>query len=326
MTKTTIVGVSAVVAIFLVCIGTATVRQTGTSTDTPPFKEKWRATDHIDAPMDAYADPQSGSVYISLNPGEQDKKDGKERIAKLSRDGKMINSNWADGLNAPKGMRRYENTLWVADINELVGINLSTGKVMSRRVILDATSLTGVAAAPDGTVFASDFRRDKIYALQNDAVSVFTDAPVYNPPKMIKGGTMAQDPIAPAPRGITMDGASLVVGGWGQPDAHISGHLYALNITSKERTVLYPWPFANMDSLETDGKGGYIIADSLAGRILRFPLHGLAPERLQQLKSGFGQIGFVPSVSLLLVPYTRGNVVVAYDISDAIAFSEQHRR
>jgi len=292
----------------------------------PEFKEKWRVTSGIDTPVCAYADSESGNIYISMNPGGQDRKDGKGRIAKLSRDGKMMNPDWSVGLNAPKGMRRYRDTLWVADINEIAGINVTTGKATSRTVVPGAKSLTGVAVADDGTVYVSDFRGDKIYSLHDGVIAAFVDDPVYNPPKRVVGGTLTQDPIGQAPRGILADGVSLVVGGWGQPEARLMGYLYALNLKTKERTVLYPWPFASIDSIEGDGKGGYILGDGFAGTILRLPAHGLAPERLQKLKPGIGQIGFVLPGNLLLVPYTRGNMIVSYDISDALTYSEQNRR
>lgn len=323
---------SFLVPIILVSIGGAALCRSSSSKGVPEFKEKWRVTNQMDAPECAYLDSESGNIYVSLNPGQQDRKDGKGRVAKLRRDGKMINPNWAVGLNAPKGMRRFGDTLWVADINEIVGINVTTGRLTSRRSVQDAKALSGVAVADDGTVYVSDFRGAKIYALSNGTVSVFVDDPVYDPPKIIMSaagnvaGTMIQDPIGRAPKGIFVDGVSLVAGGGGQPDGHVSGTLYTLNLKTKERTVLYPWPFANIDSIESDGKGGYIFGDGLAGDILRFPAHGLKPERLQQLKPGTGQIRFIPSENLLLVPFTRGNMIVAYDISDALAYSDLQRR
>src|SRR4051794_18275789 len=77
----------------------------------PAVKELWNVTLGIDAPESAYVDSKTGEVYVSLIGGMPDKKDGNGRIAKISPDGRTTNATWADGLNAPKGLKAWDNVL-----------------------------------------------------------------------------------------------------------------------------------------------------------------------------------------------------------------------
>src|SRR3954464_10529249 len=89
-----------------------------------PDEAKWTATDGISAPESVYIDAASGDIYTSQIEGMPDKKDGMGHISKLSGDGKVTNAMWVTGLNAPKGLRAANGTLWVADIDEVVGIDM----------------------------------------------------------------------------------------------------------------------------------------------------------------------------------------------------------
>ena len=74
------------------------------------------------------------------------------------------------------------------------------------------------------------------------------------------------------PNGLLVEGDSLVVGGWGKPEADfttkVPGRLFKLDLKTKKKTLITPEPTANIDGLESDGKGGYIVSDYLAGKIL----------------------------------------------------------
>ena len=60
---------------------------------------------------------------IDGNPAE---KDGKGRISKLGLDGTVVTADWVTGLNAPKGLRSFGGTLWVSDIDEVIGIDIAS--------------------------------------------------------------------------------------------------------------------------------------------------------------------------------------------------------
>ena len=68
-------------------------------------------------------------LYVSNIGGAPLDKDGNGFISKLSRDGKLLQLKWIEGLNAPKGMVMKDFTLWVTDIDRLVEIDTRTAKI-----------------------------------------------------------------------------------------------------------------------------------------------------------------------------------------------------
>src|SRR6478735_2982920 len=72
--------------------------------------------------------PANGILYVSLIDGDAWAKDGKGGIAKVSLSGKIIDTSWVTGLNAPKGMAKKGNWLYIGDVNEVVVVNIKTGK------------------------------------------------------------------------------------------------------------------------------------------------------------------------------------------------------
>src|SRR4051812_38254407 len=97
-----------------------------------PAMPLWSVTEGMDSPESVYYDAGSGFVFSSQIGGDAAARDGNGRIVKLTLDGKVIDANWITGLNAPKGMRASRGTLWVADIDEIVGIDIAAGKIASR--------------------------------------------------------------------------------------------------------------------------------------------------------------------------------------------------
>ena len=66
--------------------------------------------------------------YVSNLGGAPLDKDGNGFISKVSRDGKLLQLKWIEGLNAPKGMVMNGFTLYVSDIDKLVEIDTRTGQ------------------------------------------------------------------------------------------------------------------------------------------------------------------------------------------------------
>lgn len=281
----------------------------GVSAD-PPADEKsaasvkWTVTQDIDAPESAYVDPTTGDVFVSLIDGAPDAKDGNGRIARIGADGTVKAPRWVARLNAPKGLRSHEGTLWTSDIDEIVAIEIATGKISSKVRVPGAQFLNDVAIGADGTVYVSDMLANKIYALKGGKMSVF-----------------AEGEDLEYPNGMLVEGDSIIVGGWGKPEADYStkvpGRLYKLDLKTKMKTLITPTPTANIDGIESDGKGGYIASDWMAGKILRISANGKV-DMLSQFMQGTADIGFIAADSLLIIPHMNENRVAAYDISAAL--------
>src|SRR5881397_650410 len=95
----------------------------------PADNAKWAVTEGIAAPESVYVDTDSGFIFVSNINGMPDARDGNGYISKLSSDGKMVTAQWVTGLNAPKGLRSYKGTLWNADLDEVIGIDITSGKI-----------------------------------------------------------------------------------------------------------------------------------------------------------------------------------------------------
>ena len=77
-------------------------------------------------------DPATGSIYVSNINGAIMQKDGNGFIAKLNGDGKVVTRQWVKGLDAPTGLALHDRTLYVADIDQLVEINVASGEILKR--------------------------------------------------------------------------------------------------------------------------------------------------------------------------------------------------
>jgi len=89
----------------------------------------------------------------------------------MSDDGKIANAMWVTGLNAPKGMRSANGTLWVADLTEVVGIDMASAKITSHVKVPGSQFLNDVATGDDGTVYVTDTFASKIFAIKDGKVS-----------------------------------------------------------------------------------------------------------------------------------------------------------
>ena len=265
-----------------------------------PVAAGWTTTDGIKTPESVYYDPASGFIFTSQIDGAPDGRDGNGRIVKLNGDGSVVNANFVTGLNAPKGLRACDGTLWASDIGEVLAIDVATGAIKSRVAIAEAGFLNDVACA-GATAYVSDMMGNKIWAVTNGAATI-----------------AAEGAALEFPNGLLVDGDRFIIGGWGsQPRADFStevpGHLFAYDMKTKQKTLLSPKPIGNIDGLERDGSGGYIVSDYLAGKLFHVSASGAVRE-LRQFKPGAADIGFTPG-GVVIVPHMNENQVAAYDIS-----------
>ena len=265
-----------------------------------PDAAKWTATEGVDAPESVYVDSGSGFIFVSQVGGQPDQRDGNGHISKLSNDGKVIAASWISGLNAPKGLRSHNGTLWTADLDEVVGIDIAGGRITSHTKIEGAKFLNDVACGADGTVYVSDTVGSRIYAVKNGKATVFAEG----------------DDIE-YPNGLLVEGDHLVVGGWGKPEADfttkVPGRLFTLDLKTKKKTLITPEPAANIDGVESDGQGGYIVSDFMAGKILQIGKDG-STRLVKQLKQGTADLAYLPASKTIIVPQMNENKVAAYEL------------
>ena len=112
-------------------------------------------------------------LYVALIDGQGWDADGKGGIAKLDKNGKVVNATWATGLNAPKGMGIWDKKLFVADISEVVVISLATGKIESKIAIEGATGLNDVTIDKKGIVYVSDSRLGNVHKITKGKAELY---------------------------------------------------------------------------------------------------------------------------------------------------------
>ena len=164
----------------------------------------WTVTG-LAGPSSAYYHQQSNSIFVSNYSGSRINRDGKGYITRIGPNGEVPAEKWATGLNAPKGIRSVGSTIWVVDIDEVLGFEVTAdhGRLKSRVRIDGALSLNDLATTPDGTIFVSEGLRHpapldnppRIYTIKDGEVSIFAEG----------------DDAGWLPIGLLVDGDRLIV-------------------------------------------------------------------------------------------------------------------
>ncbi len=135
--------------------------------------QKLWATDTIlKVPESVLVDDKENCIWVSNIDGASNGKDGKGSISKLSKTGTPINLEWITGLNAPKGMAKYKQELYVADLTELVVIDIKKATIIKRIPIEGSVFLNDVTVNSKGAVFVSDSRTGKVHRYENNTTTI----------------------------------------------------------------------------------------------------------------------------------------------------------
>ncbi|MBD0298247.1 MAG: ATP-binding protein [Flavisolibacter sp.] len=137
------------------------------------FKKIWETDSVLAVPESVLPDLKNGILYVSLIDGAADAKDGKGGVAILDKDGKIMNAAWVTGLNAPKGMSIYSNKLYVADLDNVVEIDIKTGKIVQRYPVQGAVFLNDITINNNGVVYVSDTRTGNVHQLKDGQVTSY---------------------------------------------------------------------------------------------------------------------------------------------------------
>jgi sugar lactone lactonase YvrE len=259
--------------------------------------------------LDGFSNPESVAwdverevLYVSNVAGEPLERNGEGFLSIVSLDGEMIRQDWVTGLNAPKGIAVDGPTLYVTDIDRLVAIDIESGTVAGTWQGQDAIFLNDPAVGEDGRVFVSDMLRHAIYVLDGDSFTMWME-----------------DEALQHPNGLKVEDARLIVAPWGQDMQEdfttlVGGHLVTVNLENREIAPLGTGePVGNLDGLEPDGEGNWLVTDWIAGRLLRISPDG-GYEELLDLPMGSADLEYVPGQRLAIIPLMLDGRVVAYSL------------
>jgi sugar lactone lactonase YvrE len=264
-------------------------------------QESWSA-EGFKAPESALLDDARGVLYVSNVNGNPTDKDGNGYISKLSPDGTVTQAEWVTGLDAPKGLALSDRTLYVTDNDKLVAIDVESGEITNTWTGEGAQFLNDTAIDADGNIYVSDMLTNSIYRLAGDTFDVWL-----------------QDEKLQHPNGLHVEGGKLIVGAWGQdiqPDftTKTPGHLLSIDLASKAVSdVGSGEPIGNLDGVEPDGAGNWLVTDWISGALFRIKPDGTS-ERLLDLNQGSADLEVIQDGKTIIIPMSMDGKVTAYQL------------
>ncbi|HEY9622297.1 MAG TPA: hypothetical protein V6C78_18210 [Crinalium sp.] len=274
------------------------------SSKPPTAKKIWKLTgSSIVNPESTYYSAQSNALFVSNVVGDELTKDGQGWISKVSASGKILKSKWVEGLNAPHGMRAHDGTLWVADIDELVAIDMRSARVITKIPVPGAAFLNDVAISENGQVFVSDTLKNCVYRYTNGRITKF-----------------AQGRATESPNGLLAIGNTLIVAGWGHIQdpatfaTDVPGHVFQFDLSTKQKTRITQTPLGNLDGIERGPSGNFLVSDYISKQVFSInPRSGEANPLISDLNSP-SDIGFIRHEQIVVVPDLYQSRVTAYKL------------
>lgn len=251
--------------------------------------QEWVTARNFETPESVLYDESDDVIYVSNMNGSADEKDGNGYISKLSTTGKIKKLKWVTGLNAPKGMGIFGNTLYVADISQVVEIDIQKGKILNRYEAPGAVFLNDITLRINGEVYASDSRTGEIFRLKNREITPW----------------LKHENIK-TPNGLLAGQGKLLIG---------ENSVYEVDFETREVKVVVE-EGGGIDGLERDSQGR-IIFSHWAGRI--FIVSGENPVKLWDSAAdniNTADLDYAYKPGLLLVPTFSDNRIIAFEITD----------
>jgi sugar lactone lactonase YvrE len=250
----------------------------------------WSTDTILKVPESVLFDGKNKVLYVANIDGKEPwGKDGKGSIGKVGLDGKIITVDWVSGLNAPKGMGLYKNKLYVADLTELVVIDINNGTFIERIAIEGSAGLNDVSTDENGTVYVTDSRARRVYEVKEGKASILLDS------SKLKG-----------PNGILKHKGSLyVLDAGGMHRMEKDGSL----------TKMAEGMEGGTDGIENVGGNDYIVS-TWGGVVYYVNADGtkqvLLDGREQKINSA--DIGYDAAKRIVYIPTFWRNSVVAYEL------------
>lgn len=250
----------------------------------------WESAAALKVPESVRLDAKRKVLYVSNIDGQPWEADGKGSIAKVGLDGRIIAAEWITGLDCPKGLALSDDGQWLfaADAGGIVVIDIGKAKVDHKIAIPDGQQLNDLVNDA-GTLYVSDSKGRKVYAVKDGKVSVHLDE------KVLKG-----------PNGLFVhDGALYVLDN------------NSLNRVGKDGSLqmLAADMPGGVDGLENVGGNDFLVS-VWGGAVWYVPAEG-DKELLfdgKPTNTHTADIGWDPHTRTVYVPTFMGNTVVAYRV------------
>jgi len=248
------------------------------------LEQLWQTDAIVAVPESVLPDFDKKLLYISLIDGGGWDADGKGGVGKLGLDGKQYDGTWISGLNAPKGLGRHGDRLYVADITEVVVIDIPQGKIIKKIAVDSARALNDITVTNEGIVFVSDSKTGRIWRIEKDIPRLFLDhVPGANGLKWIDGDL------------LYAEGKRLQ------------------KVNAQQQTTLVAELPQGIDGIEPVGNGDYIVT-AWIGYIFYVSANGHVDTLLDTHAENMNtaDIGYDAASRILYVPTFNAQKVVAF--------------
>ncbi len=230
-------------------------------------------------------------LFVSEIDGQGNAADGVGGIAILNTDGSIRQKDWLRGLNAPKGLAVSQGKLYIADLTEVVIVDIASAKILKKIKAPDSVFLNDVTVDSKGGVYISDTRKNRIYKLEQDKISSWLEN-------------------VEAANGLKVVAEQLYIAA--------GDKLLKVDLTDSSKSITQvAIGFAERaDGLEPVGNGDFIVS-CWAGLVYYVSADGRIKELLdtKALKLNTADIGWDQATNTLYIPTFLGNSVQAYKFS-----------
>lgn len=272
--------------LFLVTIGLVSAMQL--AAQQKQLVKLWQTDSVFKIPESVLYDEKSQVLYVSNIDGTDPwGKDDKGSIGKLGLDGKPIQVEWVKGFQSPKGMGMRNGMLYVADLDQLVTVDIRKGEVVNRLTIDGAVGLNDVSIDSKGVIYVTDSKGKKLFKVENGKASLLLED--------LKG-----------PNGVLAHNNKLLIVD--------NGGLYTIEADKKLKLISEGME-GGTDGIEHVQNGEYLV--SCWGGVVYY----VKPDGSKQVlidtrpeKSNTADIGWNPAKKIVYVPTFWKNSVVAYEL------------
>lgn len=247
----------------------------------------WETEPNLPIPESVLYSAKGKLLYVAQIDGKPGEKDGKGGIAKVALDGKIIAGDWVTGLNAPKGMGIVGGKLFVADVTEVVEIELKSGKILKKHEIEGSKFLNDLTIDARGNIYVSDSETKKVHLIKDGKISTYYEN-------------------LTRPNGLLAVGSDLLIAD--------SGKLLRLGADKKAVTIAEGMD-KSTDGIEQVKPGEYIVS-CWAGVVYYVKSDGTRQELLNTSadKINSADIGYDSVKKIVYIPTFMKNSVVAYQL------------
>lgn len=244
--------------------------------DGPRLEKLWQTEATLKVPESVRFDADRQVLYVSNIDGTEPwTNDGVGSIGRLDLDGNILEVDWVDGLNGPKGMALDGDRLYVTDIDDVVTIDIGKAEVIERLPVPGAGNINDISLGEDGVLYVTDSKNGIIHELADGEFTTLVDG--------LTGlnGVLYSDRelLFVADNGLHQVGED---GAWTTIASGIEGHVDGIERVNADSWLVSCWRgpvyHVNRDgevTLLVDGDSGTIIAADMGydpvNRIAYFP-------------------------------------------------------